>query len=152
MRGQWSRMFIVINTEAFIPQHELFVRLGCWRRLRVRSRQAFVSRIKVWRLKEAVRDKFREVVERMVMSKNTCKNREQRARTEQEYIIGAQLRSCGQAFVIAWLRQWNKPAGEQKGGRCTMKLGGGMRKWIELVEKRDWYGIWSKSKIEEVSK
>ena len=52
-------------------------------------------------------DKFR--VERMEMSKNTV-DRE------------AQLKSCGQIFVIASLRQQNMPTSEQKDSRCTVKL------------------------------
>ena len=79
----------VIKTEAFILDHKLLI---CKVRLlekTVRPRQAFASRTKVWRLREeAVQDKFREVVERMEMSKNLL-------------IVGAQLRSCGQAFMIA---------------------------------------------------
>ena len=79
----------VINTEAFMPHHKLLICKVSLLEKTVRPRQAFVSRTKVWRLKEeAVRDKFREVVERMEMSKKTV-------------VSGTQLRSCGQAFVIA---------------------------------------------------
>ena len=66
----------VFNT-AFIPQHKVLI---CKVRIlekTTRPRQAFVSRIKVRRLKEeAVRDRFREVVERMEMSKNTVPDHE----------------------------------------------------------------------------
>ena len=78
----------VINTEAFIPHHKLLICKVMLLEKTVRPRQAFVSCTKVWRLKEeAVQDKFREVVERMEMSKNTVDS-------------GGSV-TCGQAFVIA---------------------------------------------------
>ena len=62
----------VINTEAFIPDHKLLICKVWLLEKTPRPRQAFVSRTKVWRMKEeAVQDKFREVVERMEISKNT---------------------------------------------------------------------------------
>ena len=62
----------VINTEAFIPDHKLLICKVWLLEKTPRPRQAFMSRTKVWRLKEeAVQDKFREVVERMETNKNT---------------------------------------------------------------------------------
>ena len=126
----------VINTEAFISHHKLLI---CKVRLlekTPRPRQAFVSCTKVWRLKEAVQDKFREVVERMEMSKNTV--------------------DSGSSVEALWsgLRDCMTEAAEYVCGRT---MGQQVHRetwwWNEEVdravaEKRNWYRIWSKPKTE----
>ena len=123
-----------INTETFIPHHKLLI---CKVRLlekTVRPRQAFVSRTKVWRLKEAVQDKFREVVERMEMSKNTV---DSRGSVE---VLWSGVRDCmTEAAEYA--------CGQTKGQQVHRETWW----WNEevdraVVKKRDWYRIWSKSK------
>ena len=127
----------VIKTEAFIPQHKLLI---CKVRLfekTVRSRQAFVSRTKVWRLKEeAVQNKFKEVVERMEVSKNTV--------------------DSGGSVEVLWsgFRDCMTEAAEHVCGRTKGRQVHHETWWWNdevdraVSEKRDWYRIWSKSKTE----
>ena len=127
----------VIKTEAFIPQHKLLI---CKVRLfekTVRSRQAFVSRTKVWRLKEeAVQNKFKEVVERMEVSKNTVDS-------------GGSVEVLWSGFRDCMTEAAEHVCGQTKGRQVHHETWW----WNDEVdravsEKRDWYRIWSKSKTE----